>query len=853
MDTEGTIVWVRRRNGSWWPGRILGPKDLSDSHIMSPRSGTPVKLLGREDASVDWYNLEKSKRVKPFRCGEFDDCIERAESFHGNPIKKREKYARREDAILHALELEKQLIERKQQKKGIPLKNVSNKMPGTSKKELDNCSPSENHLGNSETRDHCKFINLKPQLFSKRLDSSLEEEVMGDSLYTRKGKHAKQPSWEDDNSEAVPRMRGLQDFGLRIAPSKRKLSTSIGCENSQRSVTPTGVHSMGDANNVSTSKSSSAIKRKRSQGGLPEESLVKRRDRRRPLVQVLQSSAKLPTCHSLRSDGDAVSISMQGEEQVGVICRAKRSKCVYLPAEANDCSGHAGFHLGQMEISPSHVGAHNCGKVVSLTEQNACSRLVEAEESDSSERDYLDPDVEEEAVVLSGPTQMRRVPGPRNSEGYLRCGGSDSQVQGQPGSTSNDELDGFSLPGYMPHTLPHEHVSGISADLGVSKWQLKGKRNIRTLTRRPLEALDGKSTVIDADKCNGSTLGAFYEGKGNIVKTARMEIPSRRAQGFYRKSEKLNYAYDGDLIDNDLTKSQMVGFGNRRYPLMLQSSSRERGRRSNNNITDSDEDSLAISPSLWQDSDECFDPIYVGRLGNGPESMLVDVDLKVQASYQGERVPLVSLMSRLNGKAIIGHPIQIEELQDGSSNILISRNGFTEETTDDDGNAALPPVWRTGRRTAMQRVPRPHPSSPLDGEEADDPFQHSDFETKPPSKKLYDGHPNHKKNSFSQIRRPLTQKKFHRKPLKKVSLSSQKMRTLSSIATEQIGRKNTNSKSASKNGDLDGLSKPETAPSITCVPVKLVFSRILEAIGRPPLKAVTHGVLTSSSAERKPL
>ena len=48
----GTIVWVRRRNGSWWPGRILGQHELSASHLMSPRSGTPVKLLGREDASV---------------------------------------------------------------------------------------------------------------------------------------------------------------------------------------------------------------------------------------------------------------------------------------------------------------------------------------------------------------------------------------------------------------------------------------------------------------------------------------------------------------------------------------------------------------------------------------------------------------------------------------------------------------------------------------------------------------------------------------------------------------------------------------------------------------------------------
>ena len=53
MDCSvGSIVWVRRRNGSWWPGKILGPEELQSSHITSPRSGTPVKLLGREDASV---------------------------------------------------------------------------------------------------------------------------------------------------------------------------------------------------------------------------------------------------------------------------------------------------------------------------------------------------------------------------------------------------------------------------------------------------------------------------------------------------------------------------------------------------------------------------------------------------------------------------------------------------------------------------------------------------------------------------------------------------------------------------------------------------------------------------------
>ena len=48
----GGLVWVRRRNGSWWPGRIMGLDELSESCLVSPRSGTPVKLLGREDASV---------------------------------------------------------------------------------------------------------------------------------------------------------------------------------------------------------------------------------------------------------------------------------------------------------------------------------------------------------------------------------------------------------------------------------------------------------------------------------------------------------------------------------------------------------------------------------------------------------------------------------------------------------------------------------------------------------------------------------------------------------------------------------------------------------------------------------
>lgn len=67
----------------------------------------------------DWFNIEKSKRVKAFRCGEFDECIQRAESHQSYTSGDTLKYERREDAILYALELEKQELRKKLKRPGI--------------------------------------------------------------------------------------------------------------------------------------------------------------------------------------------------------------------------------------------------------------------------------------------------------------------------------------------------------------------------------------------------------------------------------------------------------------------------------------------------------------------------------------------------------------------------------------------------------------------------------------------------------------------------------------------------------------------------------------------------------------
>lgn len=158
----------------------------------------------------DWYNLEKSKRVKAFRCGEFDDCIERAEAAQDMPPKKREKYARREDAIMHALELERQLVEKKHG-------NSDNSSWARSKVSPDGATSSnynENGRENKGVRVYNpEFGNLGSSVCEKNETSMLFEEKLIDGNQL----HAK-----DDSAGLLPQTRGLHDRVLHPAPSSGK-------------------------------------------------------------------------------------------------------------------------------------------------------------------------------------------------------------------------------------------------------------------------------------------------------------------------------------------------------------------------------------------------------------------------------------------------------------------------------------------------------------------------------------------------------------------------------------------------------------------------------------------------------
>ncbi|XP_052142089.1 uncharacterized protein At1g51745-like [Oryza glaberrima] len=806
-DTSpGTIVWVRRRNGSWWPGRILGPDELPPSQIMSPRSGTPVKLLGREDASVDWYNIEKSKRVKAFRCGEFDACIEKAEATEGTSVKKREKYARREDAILHALELEKKLLASKHQTQGSRPANVSV------------CSKHNKDLGSTRYKSK-KSKKRKGITASSDIKKEAEQYVLHAGS---KRNFQDSPTW------------GISDnlFGNHLGDISHVRHIQAG-------------------ENLDSKEKITTAEKIRSDGSDFDESIEKC-DRRQPLVQILHSSPKLP--HQSQHNDGYGDVLTQGEmDRSPANYRAKRSRYVFLPTDSGETHSHSDLPSVQVASTGGDFETESYLHHPAFSEEQTSSDLVEKHIYESSERECSESETEDDAELLQCSDLILHPASHAHDPYFLPA-----SVKFRHANIDAD-ADELTYSSYMCQV--NESEEDGSSELGVSQWHMKGKRNSRNAPKRS-DMADGNPWL---DKSDGFMEGSPYKINGRNPREGSMQIPNQQllGQNFYQ-NEEVNYDSEETDFFEDTGHSEVNLYHGRTYSSCLKAT--RDFSRSYSYFNDYGNDSSKVSP-LNRDSDKIFHfdrnaywsgpsfyQKYSSRLG-GRGPMLFDVDLKVQASYQGEHVPLVSLMSRLNGKAIVGHPVQIEILEDGSTDHLVFCGDVSLE-----GRTGGQPAWCTGRRTAMQRIPRSNPSGALDCDD-EGTLAYPDWEMKPDFRKYSNSdfrkysNSNHQvkvdKKSISNVRRP-SASKSQKKQSKKASLSSQKVRTLSSIST---GKKHHGvggqAKAHKQSGIFGGLIKPGGVPLVTCVPAKVAFTRILEAVGRPPL-AVAHRVRMASPALRDP-
>ncbi|KAL0407997.1 UNVERIFIED_CONTAM: hypothetical protein Sradi_1734100 [Sesamum radiatum] len=101
-----------------------------------------------------------------------------------------------------------------------------------------------------------------------------------------------------------------------------------------------------------------------------------------------------------------------------------------------------------------------------------------------------------------------------------------------------------------------------------------------------------------------------------------------------------------------------------------------------------------------EDSSSCLDPVHTSQQ-DVRETALVDVNLTVKASYRAENVPFVCLTSKLNGKAILGYPLEIGELGHASESLLPRMERGACKLFDDKGSKLPQLVWKTSKRTPV--------------------------------------------------------------------------------------------------------------------------------------------------------
>nr|GMD37236.1 uncharacterized protein At1g51745-like isoform X2 [Ipomoea batatas] len=663
--SAGGLVWVRRRNGSWWPGRIIGQEELLENSTASPRAGTPVKLLGRDDASVDWYNLEKSKRVKAFRCGEYDECIEKAKAAAANNSKKVARYARREDAILHALEIESASLGNSRIDKEDGIQHLIEEPP------ISPHLPEESENVDKDGNNSEDYSSSDPELSES--DASLEEANTISAFKEQSVPDYQNQSpndSEDDGTEGAKRMRGLDDLGTGAVQS---------------------------------------LKRKRSQMAHVRE-FLKKKSRRRRLMKVLESTAMVSVpvvCEDLPSPNGSDIVGNSGSKAMPINSKSD-------DAEVLCENGGTSINASKDTCGSSFA---NCN-----LKENAIPSISGSPENGVLESLFDVPFVTEE----------------KNSAGLSPIVSLASQIGAGEKSSQNGQVktvslrnDEFNESGSRSSGNTEIHDVSQRLEKGTSKWQSKGKR--KTRHSRQSKKCDSGKPVGTNDKADSCLAAEFqldeFRGWSRNISHGESHMKGRTTEA--------------------LNPQRLLPYRQSRF---------------------------TVNPK-YESSD-------FSLRHHKPEPVLFDVNLEVKSSYRPQHVPYISLVSKLNGRPITGHPVTVEVLDDGfCSQLLLTTSECYSSSYDNTGED-------TSALQAVDIVNGTKPSSC----------------GKVPTKHL-------------RLHPPPRISPSKSSKSKKNTALSKKMRKLSSLT-------GSHKQSQEKKRSVQKL----IGPVVACVPLKVVFSRINEAL-----------------------
>ncbi|XP_042383299.1 uncharacterized protein At1g51745-like isoform X1 [Zingiber officinale] len=766
--SAGGLVWVRRPNGSWWPGRVVGLDELEAKCVVPPRSGTPIKLLGREDGSMDWYNLAKSARIKAFRCGEFDECIEKV-MISGVHSKKRStstgKYIRREDAIRHALEIEKpHVLAGNQNGSGnndsLSLRKMIYDFPKRMKMYKLDKQP------NQITRKVDVLEEDSAREVAQPLISSQQKKKL---IYTdsklKEKKRRKTPNDSEENG-GIKRMRDLQDIGLGIA-SNRKSNVHVNNWCSTE-LLPASHHVVSlSESNISDFCSSSSIKRRKYS--------VSSLKRKQSHVTQDHENTKIRNCQrSLSKKSKVTKVilpsygyfggSFQGQQPSLYELTTNKLKESPSASKASDVpviiSPHYSASSNETPLNPcENIHKMDSTKFDSEVKDFELASMLEVIDNECSNalidiplvvRDYLREDLS--ITIEDLPSKDLECDAAENQHGMS-----------SQGNLVSHYTEGLGESSFTGNAYQVNNIRKKTQKKTLQQY-LNGKKNLNGL--RFNKNANSKGCINRADQSSNSLKDKVQESSVGLHCTLESQSLTFDPCGQSAKDDSISEA-------EGIAQDQISG-----PPLSGNVSYSQSDVVANNGSTHSrDQDRFSkicfqvstLPRQLFPDNklsltDHAKYKVLRKLKYTGLDSHLFDVEVTVKSHYYGSYVPLISLTSKLNIKEIVGHPIPIEVVKDGFTDTFLTKKLAC--SAENKSNAFV------------------------------------------------NSQPGRKHNHTN-----VTSLKMKYSESKKSRLSSRKIRRLSSISVD--GKRGVERKM---------VAKKLAGSTIACVPIRLVFSRITEAL-----------------------
>jgi hypothetical protein len=343
--------------------------------------------------------------VKSFRCGEYDECIEKAKALVRRQKKTHTegRYVRREDAIMHALEIERSHfpnncddLEEDADNDICASQNIcsakSININGLSKKSRGARSLYDIEINSAQELSQTLTLYKQPQNLSSsstRYASSKRKKWKGHKDH------------EDDSVHGFQRMRDLREIGTKNVFKQKSGSGIVSDVPLLESGSSFG-YDLSSADGIKLGEQSqSSIKKKRSNIGQSYDSLSKK-DKHHPLSLLCEDSEVSGTYYHWDPSGQSCS-QYPGGQIPNLVESSRRAKTIF-PTDVNNCSYSSGTSSLDTLLDTSHINHKRSLNAVTPKNADPCTARFLNDDCPDCDG-FLDAVTLEEDVLEEGKSQ----------------------------------------------------------------------------------------------------------------------------------------------------------------------------------------------------------------------------------------------------------------------------------------------------------------------------------------------------------------------------------------------------------------------------------------------------------------